>query len=420
MASKTRLTKQVVEGLPIEAGARSILWDTETTGFGVRATGAGRTYFVRYRAGTGRAASRKDFTIGKHGAPWTVDSARKQARIILGRVADGQDPQAEKVAARTPTSGTSFEDVATLFLDRHVRRKLRPSTIRDYESVVLKRLIPEWRGREVTDIGRSDIHAMLDPIEDGTPVMARLTFAVTRRLFGFAIERDLIGENPCAGLKGPSVPKPRDRVLNDNEVRLVWEQSATMGFPFSQAFRILLLTGQRRSEVGGMKWLELDLDAGEWTIPAERAKNGRAHHVDLAPAVIDEINSIPKIGEHVLGVAGRSPLQGWSKAKRNLDAKLATVASEMGASAPSPWRIHDLRRTAATGMAGLGFGPHVVDRVLNHVSGAQGGLVGVYQRHEYRKERKAALMAWASKVRSAPGATAGNVVDLHATKEGRS
>lgn len=420
MASKTRLTKQVVEGLPIEAGARSVLWDIETTGFGVRATGAGRTYFVRYRAGTGRAASRKDFTIGKHGAPWTADSARKQARIILGKVADGQDPQAEKVAARAPTNGTRFEDVATLFLDRHVRRKLRPSTISDYESVVLKRLIPEWQGREVTDIGRSDIHALLDPIEDRTPVMARLTFAVTRRLFGFALERDLIGDNPCAGLKGPSVPKARDRVLSDDEVRLVWEQAAAMGFPFSQAFRILLLTGQRRSEVGGMKWSELDLDAGEWTIPAERAKNGRAHLVDLAPAVIDEINSIPKIGEHVLGVAGRSPLQGWSKAKRNLDARLTEVTIEMGASAPLPWRIHDLRRTAATGMAGLGFGPHVVERVLNHVSGAQGGLVGVYQRHEYRNERKAALMAWASRVTSSPASTGGNIVDLQATKEAKS
>ncbi|MDF1735167.1 MAG: tyrosine-type recombinase/integrase, partial [Minwuia sp.] len=412
--------KQAVEALPVEAGARSVVWDTEATGFGVRVTGAGRTYFVRYRAGSGRGASRKDFSIGKHGAPWTVDSARKQARVILGKVAEGQDPQAEKVSARTPTNGTGFEDVATLFLDRHVRRKLRPSTIRDYESVVLNRLIPEWRNREIRDIRRSDIHAMLDPIEDRTPVMARLTFAVTRRLFGFAQERDLIEDNPCAGLKGPSVPKARDRVLSDDEVKLVWEQSGQMGFPFCQAFRILLLTGQRRSEVGGMMWSELDLEAGEWTIPAERAKNGRAHLVDLAPAVIAEIRSAPMIGEHVLGVAGRSPLQGWSKAKRNLDAKLAEATAETGATAPSPWRIHDLRRTAATGMAGLGFGPHVVERVLNHVSGAQGGLVGVYQRHEYRNERKAALMAWASQVTSSPASNDTNVVDLRTSKEATS
>lgn len=417
MASKIKLTKQAVEALPVEAGARSVVWDTEASGFGVRVTGAGRTYFVRYRAGSGRGASRKDFSIGKHGAPWTVDSARKQARIILGKVADGQDPQAEKVSARTPTNGTSFEDVASLFLDRHVRRKLRPSTIRDYESIVLKRLVPEWGTRQTRDIRRSDVHALLDPIEDETPVMARLTFAVTRRLFGFALERDLIDESPCAGLKGPAVPKARDRVLSDDEMRLVWEHSAKMGFPFRQAFRLLLLTGQRRSEVGGMKWSELDLDAAVWTIPAARAKNGRAHLVDLAPEAIAEIRATPRIGEYVLGVAGRSPLQGWSKAKRNLDAKLAEVAAETGAPAPSTWRIHDLRRTAATGMAGLGFGPHVVERVLNHVSGAQGGLVGVYQRHEYRNERKAALMAWASIVASPAGANGTNVVGLPRNKE---
>lgn len=417
MTNKLRLTKQKVEGLPTESASRTVLWDTDVAGFGVRSTGAGRTYFVRYRAGSGRSASRKDYTIGRHGAPWTVETARKEARKILGRVAAGEDPQAEKVAARTPSASHDFSSVGNLFLERHVRRNLRPSTIRDYESIVKNRLIPEWKGRDIREIGRPDIHALLDPIEDEKPVMARLVFAVARRLFGFALERGLIDLNPCTGMRGPVPPKARDRVLTEHELDLVWDRSGEMSFPHRQAFRLLVLTGQRRSEVGGMQWSELDLDAGTWTIPAERAKNGRSHFVDLAPTAIEEISSAPRAGAFVLGAAGRSAFQGWSKAKRALDAEISKSLEIRGADLMPDWRIHDLRRTAATGMAGLGFGPHIVERVLNHISGAQGGLVGVYQRHEYREERKAALLAWARRVSEGHSEAKDNVIRLERAPE---
>lgn len=411
MPNKQKLTKAVVEKCQPETGTRIIVWDTEVPGFGLRVTGAGRTYFVRYRAGTGRTASRKDFTIGKHGAPWTVENARKEARKILGRVAEGQDPQAEKVLARIIPNARTFEDVARQFLDRHVMRNLRPSTARDYRSILENKLIPAWQRRDISDIGRPDIHLVLDKIHDRAPVMARLSFAVMRRLFGFAMERGIIDENPCNGMKAPAAPRARDRVLDEHELAAFWESTEAMGWPFRQAFRLLLLTGQRRSEVSGMRWSEIDLEKGEWVIPAERSKNGKEHVVDLSSAAMSEIDAAPRIGPFVFGKTGQAELQGWSKAKKVLDGKIRDL---FGIENPVPgWRVHDLRRTAASGMAGMGVGPHVVERVLNHVSGAQGGLVGVYQRYEYREERRNALMAWEERVLRLTGdGVDGAVVDL--------
>jgi integrase len=406
--NKTRLTKRTVEALPVEKGKRAIVWDDKVSGFGVRATGAGRTYFVRYRVGSGRSAPRKDYSIGKHGAPWTVERAREEATRLLGQVAAGHDPQAVKVAKRTPDHDRSFEKVAETFIERHVDRNLKESTARDYRRIIRGTLVPKWTGRHITSIDRAAVLEVIDEIEDRAPVMARLTFAVARKLFGFAIERDLIRDNPCAGLSAPPPPKARDRVLSDDELRLVWLASEKLTFPYGHALRVLILTGQRRSEVSGMERVEVSTEQAEWVIPASKAKNGKAHAVDLSPQAIEQINAATDklrpapdkspVGSFVFGVNGTHPPGQWGKAKAVLDTEVSKLAEAEEVDPPAPWRIHDLRRTAASGMAGMGFGPQVVERILNHVSGASGGLVGVYQRHDYRAERKAALEAWASKV----------------------
>lgn len=401
MADKRKLTKKAVDALPVQKGERSVVWDTAVNGFGVRATGGGRTYFVRYRVGTGRNAPRKDFTIGKHGAPWTVEQARTEATRILGLVADGNDPQAEKVAKRQKDERRTFDAVAQNFLTRHVDRNLKPTTARDYRRIIENRLIPAWSERYVGDVQRADILDLLDEIEDKAPVMARLVFSVTRRLFGFAVERGLIESNPCIGLRAAPAPKARDRVLTDDELRLVWEGTGKLPLPYRHAFRALILTGQRRSEVSGIEMPEIDLAKAEWTIPASKAKNGKAHIVDLSGEMLEVLSDVterPRTGPFLFGVTGENPPAEWSKAKQKLDTIVSSLAKKEDVAAPAPWRIHDLRRTAASGMAGMGFGPHIVERVLNHVSGAQGGLIGVYQRHDYRAERKAALDAWGQHV----------------------
>ncbi len=167
-----------------------------------------------------------------------------------------------------------------------------------------------------------------------------------------------------------------------------------------------------------MRWREVDLDAGEWTIAKERAKNGKAHMVDLHPEAVRLLDPLGDAAaarraddaEYVFSTTGYSAPSGFSKVKARIDGRMTELLGDKF----QPWRIHDLRRTAASGMAALGFQPHVIERVLNHVSGAQGGLVGVYQRHEYREERKRAIMAWGDSLTQlvSAEAPASNIVPL--------
>jgi integrase len=224
-------------------------------------------------------------------------------------------------------------------------------------------------------------------------------------VFAWALSRSLIEADPSSGVPAPAKPKARDRVLSDEEIKAFWQAAGELSWPFENIFKLLAITGQRREEVAGMRWRELDLDAGTWTIAKERSKNGKAHTVDLHPAAIALLDPLGEAmaarivrarawanepDEIVFTTTGRTAVSGFSNAKERVDARMREILGGMF----QPWHTHDLRRTAASGMAALGFLPHVIERVLNHVSGAQGGLVSVYQRHEYRDERKRAIMAW--------------------------
>ena len=197
--------------------------------------------------------------------------------------------------------------------------------------------------------------------------------------------------------------------MTDDELRVLWRALDGEGWPFGDAFKLLLLTGQRRDEVTGMRWREVNLDAQTWTIAKDRCKNGKAHTIDLCPEALRLIGARYArrwryTGEDrrplVYTTTGQTPVSGYSRAKSRIDRKMKAELGDRF----QPWRLHDLRRTAASGMAALGFQPHVIERVLNHVSGAQGGLVGVYQRHEYRDDRKRAILAWGEHVMSLVGA----------------
>ena len=210
--------------------------------------------------------------------------------------------------------------------------------------------------------------------------------------------------------------------MSDAEIKAFWQAAGEQSWPFENVLKLLLLTAARREEVAGMRWREVDLDAGQWTIAKERCKNGKAHTVDLHPEAVRLLDplsdaAVPRLmtnteGEEdfVFSTTGCTPVSGFGRVKARLDARM----KEMLGDKFQPWRIHDLRRTAASGMAALGFQPHVIERVLNHVSGAQGGLVSVYQRHEYREERKRAILAWGAHVMQlvSAGNMASNVVPL--------
>jgi integrase len=230
-----------------------------------------------------------------------------------------------------------------------------------------------------------------------------------KTLFKWTLDEELVPADPTARVRKVVKETARDRTLSDHEIRLFWVGCDRLRWPFGPMYQLLLLTAQRRDEVGGVEWSELDLDRCLWIIPREKAKNDRAHEVHLSGLAVEILESLPRIGSrYVLTTNEERPVSGFSKSKRHLDghmlrllrADIAEAGKDPDQGKIDPWVLHDLRRTAATGMARLNIPPHVVDKILNHVSGSIRGVAAVYNRHGYFDERRAALEAWSRHVES--------------------
>jgi integrase len=258
------------------------------------------------------------------------------------------------------------------------------------------------------------------------PVAANRIRAYARACFGWAVKRGSVPTNPFADVPVPAEEVARDRVLNDDELALVWAASETLSPPFRALVKLLILTGQRRGEVAGMRWSELALDgdAPHWTLPADRTKNGRVHDVPLSPEAVAVISACPRIvgNDFVLSTGPKAAPSGFGKVKERLDTHITKAMVQgnggEGAAALAPWTLHDLRRTVATGLQRLGVRLEVTEAVLNHVSGTRTGIVGVYQRHQWTDEKRAALAAWAQHVSAivTPAEAAANVASLAAER----
>jgi integrase len=353
-----------------------------------------KSWAVRYRAG-GRT---RKHTLGRYPAI-DLSNARELARRTLVAVASGRDPAAEKAEARRSAgdlaapSRDRFEAAAALFIERYAKANTKEQTWRENERLLTTHVLPLWRSRRVQEIARRDVVELMDAIVDrGAPVSANRTLAVVRRMFGWLVERGVLVANPCTDVKAPTAEKSRDRVLSDDELRGILRACDQLNEPFGALIKLLALTAQRRDEVGQMTWREVDLDARMWTIPKERAKNGIAHDVPLSELAVRVLSGVRRIAGSrglVFTTTGETPVSGFSKVKRRLDAALPDAP---------PWVLHDLRRTAASGMARLGINLPVIEKVLNHTSGSFGGVAGVYQRHHFADEKRAALEAWAAHV----------------------
>ena len=356
----------------------------------VQPSGA-KSWAIRYRAdGTPRK-----HTIGT----WPrVDlaGARRLAQSGLREAAEGGDPSAAKKAARQAAKALPDRGLVEAVVDTFVERYLKPnnkaSSAKETERNLRKEVASRWRGRPLSAVTRADVHDLLDSIVDrGAPVQANRTLASFRKMCAWAVERGIIETSPCEKVKAPTAERSRDRVLTDDELRAVWAACDVVGWPFGPMVRMLILTAQRRDEVAKLRWSEIDLDARLWTLPRERAKNGVEHAVPLSKAAAALLADLPRVGEFVFTTNGRSHVSGYSKIKRRLD---AAISASRGDALMPAWVFHDLRRTAATGMARLGVGLPVIEKVLNHVSGTFGGIVGVYQRHSFADEKRQALDAW--------------------------
>lgn len=404
------ITKQSVDALKPSA-KEEYLWDPKVSGFGVKVTPTGsKSYLVQYRMG-GRGTPTRRVTIGKHGAPWAPAQARTEAERILALVKKGTDPQEQKVATARESVDLAFDKYVERFLSIYGVRHWNPKTLSDSRRYLTSPNSPVrpvlWK-KALPAIKRPDIAAVFDAVPAEKPGYARNLYTALKKLFTWAVGRGDIERSPFEGFEAPRVVASRDRVLTDDELRLAWLACGEMGYPFGKQHRLLIATGQRREEVSSLDWRELNRDRREWTLPSSRAKNDKSNIVPLNELAIAELDGVaggeewPSKG-FVFTTTGKTAISGFSKAKARLDeTMLALAIKEDQASGGTgegveiqPWRAHDLRRTFATGMQRLGVRFEVTEAVLNHVSGARSGVAGIYQRHDWREEKRAALDRWA-------------------------
>jgi len=280
-------------------------------------------------------------------------------------------------------------------------------------------LADRWRDRPIAEIDGDDIHAIVEEVRGrGIPglerraaapseTQARAMFAVLNPLFGWLVEKRRLKANPCLGVARPETPRARERVLSNAEIVAFWRAADAERKEFAALLKLLLLTGCRLSEVAQMRRAELNEDGVIWTIPGERTKNRRTHVVPLPRFARDILATVPTVGDLVFTTDGIHPISGWSKIKRRLDTAIEVA----------PWRLHDIRRSCATGMAEIGVAPHIVEAVLNHISGHKAGVAGIYNRAAYASEKKAALERWAAHIENiVSGKPAQNILTL--TKRG--
>jgi integrase len=377
---KLSFTDAVAKRLkPPKAGQQDV-FDRGYPGLAMRLSYGGKRSWVYFYRINGRL---RRMTLGTYPALSLAD-AREAWRKARNDAQAGREP----TRPRDPTDADSTFERA---LDNWLKRDQGNNRTKD----AVKRLIdndatPAWRHRHIADIGRADVLDVIDKVVDrGSPITARRLHAHLHRFFTWHTGRGKIPLNPMAHLPKPGEETRRERVLSDKELAEVWNTASKIGWPYGDAVRLLILSGARRSEISDLKWAEID----GYTIrlAGERTKNGEPHSIPLSETATNVLSRVPRIAdsERVFTTNGKNSVAGgWARAKRNLD-ELSGVKD---------WRIHDVRRTVATGLQKLGVNLQTIEAVLGHTSGSRSGVVGVYQRHSFDAEKRAALDAWGEHV----------------------
>ena len=373
-----------------------------------------KAWALRYRF-AGKPAK---LTLGR----WplmTLADARAAAADALGKIEAGQNPAVEKKATKAAKldAQLSERDLVKTLLGQFQKRHLAKLKSGDQAWRFLDRFVmPSWGERDIHTITKRDLIDLLDEIADsGRMVTANRVLAHTRKFLNWCVERDVLGSSPATGVKPPVKEDSRDRVLTDQEIRWFWQACNDQGQPWGPMAQLLLLTGQRLGEVAQMT--DAEITGAVWHLSSERTKNKRAHDVpfsDAASAVLSGVERVKGKAGYVFTTTGDSAVQGFHKGRAHIAGRMTEIAeNETGQAVDIPhWGFHDLRRTAATGLARLGTPVRVTEAVLNHISGTGGGIVAVYQRHDYADEKRTALDAWARLVSDLVEGRADNVVRL--------
>jgi integrase len=396
-----------------------------------------KSWVYRYRSRTG---GQTKLTLGpadlfnkevtgepRVGMPLTLPAARQLVATLKRSILLGKDPAIEKREERVKPSEYSYADAVIDYVDHIARSRrtwketaaalgLRPDD--DGELKPTKGgLCERWRDKSIASLTEDDLFAAIDESRRrGIPGLglrvrgpnesrARAMHAALSAMFSWLKERRRIKANPFDALTRPKAADARGRILTDDEVRKFWVATERLIPAFGNALRLMLITGQRRNEVAGMRRSELSADLSLWTIPPSRTKNKREHVVPLSPLAREIIAANESISDDLLfTTTGTTAISGWSKMKPRLDRLMGDDLDS--------WRIHDLRRTMVSGAARAGADLHVVERAVNHTSGSFGGVVGVYQQYSFFAEVKLALEAWANLLTSIIEGRADNVVPI--------
>ena len=411
---RKQLTDAMLEKLKAPGSQRLELFDTIVPALAVRVTPNGaKTFVVRGRV-RGQTASIR-ITVGDARGMKLTD-ARREASELLRICRAGIDPREQRRASKIEAErgeDLQWERVVETFIDKHAKKN---RTWRQTEALFAQKVTPQWRSRQITEITRADVVALLDKIEDDVSLyQANRVLAAVRKLFNWAMLRGLISVSPIVPGMAREGEASRTRYLTLEELGTVWRAATRVGAPFGPLFQFLLVTGQRRGEVANARWSSIDLERDRlWSLTPEETKAGRSHLVPLSDLAMDILRAQPLIGDpavFVFTTNGRSPVSGFGKAKATIDAEIAKIMREEAvARGDDPakiklfpqWRVHDLRRTVATHLEdALGVPPNIVGSVLNHSPTGYKGVTAVYTRGDLIYARRRALVAWARLLRLA-------------------
>ncbi|MFO1036308.1 MAG: site-specific integrase [Geminicoccaceae bacterium] len=384
------LTKAVVDRLKPDPTKRIEVPDRQQVGLFVIVQPTGRrSYAVRTRLHDKPIK----VTLGDCDVV-DLSDARKRAHEIIVAAKRGEDPREKVRAARAMTVANAVDD----FVRRYAKGRGLKSW-KEIEGRLKRDLVRAYGPRPIAELTRGDLVRLLDEMADrGVEQGRNRLLAHTHRFLAWCEERGLVESNVAARIRKPAREVARDRVLDDDELRAVWLGAGAIGWPFGPLVRTMIATAQREGEVAALRWSGVDLDGKVWILPREATKADRRHEVPLSDLAVDVIKGVPVLVDQdgktidlAFSTTGTTPPSGWARAKERLDKAAASVMGRELAA----WRLHDLRRTAASAMAMLGHPPHVVAAVLNHTPGSVMGITAVYNRHRYTDEKRAALDAWA-------------------------
>jgi integrase len=387
-----KLDSRSIAALDLPGGKTDVIhFDDELKGFGYRLRAAAggkviRSWLVQYRRG---GATRR-LLLGP-GNVLSAEAARAAAKKALAKVALGEDPQEDKAERRSKDKLTRLDAVVEEYL-AWKRTKVRPSTFREVERYLTGSYFRPLHSMSVDTISRKDIAARLVIISrENSEITAACARGALSAFFVWCLQMGLTESNPVVGVIKPEGAEEGSHVLTDPELAALWR--ACGDDDFGRVVKLLILTGCRRQEIGGMRWSELDADRGTWTLPSERSKNGRAHTLPLPQLAWDIIDSVPRRAtrDHLFGVHAGEGFTNWH-AKDDLDLRLGAALR--------PYHLHDIRRSVATRMADIGVQPHIIEQIFNHQSGHRNGVAGIYNRSSYEREVRAALALWADHIRS--------------------